>query len=560
MAGSEKLEWLMRLEDGISEPASKGEKRLAALERRLLALQKAEKETSDPATKKRLASRISSLGVSRIEEIASADTRHASAWKEAVDLGAHSLSIYTSIAGIVTSIADKMFQVASAGIGLATHFAQTAIEAGATKEQMIQTFSALLGGKTAAVEMSDRLDALIPKLSLAGGQVEGITRQLLGGGFAAADIPTYLTAISDAAAATGASTGQIDAATDALLRIRREGTLSGRALKALADVGVPMQSLYQQLAKDLGVTEAQAAKLAKTSKIKADEGLYAIVGAVATGRAGGKLGSVGAAYAEETFAGIKKNFLFFRDQMFNDVFASSGFEAFKGFWANVNKAMDPESATGRRIRERINDAFDRMMNGLFGPLTGESGLATIEAAANAVIRAVDWMVAGFRLVWGFVSGLASGWLDAFGVSARDVFGAGGTMDPARMETLIEQARVMGEMFGSVAAQIQKVADTLAGVGRLIDNVTSLADLGGGLLGRAQGISESIWAPRPATTLGAGGINARQSTTQSATVNVNVAGGATAADAETIGHKASEGVKSALETFENAAFALGILGD
>jgi len=313
----------------------------------------------------------------------------------------------------------------------------------------------------------------------------------------------------------------------------------------------------------MGITEDAAKKLARGGKITANEGLYAIVGAIAQARSGGQLGAAGEKYATQTFEGLQEKFKDFKEQIFGDIVNTSGFSSFKGFFANLNEAMSPDSTTGKHIRATVTTTWDRVMSSVFGPMSGAEGLERIDKIVTRVTEGFEALVAGGRILWNMFEGMTEGVLKGFGIEADKIFGADGSLDPAKIQEIADKAHVLGEKIGIIAAKFEKAADAILGFSDALKNAEGFGEkatgAGAWLLDKVAGPAVMPWAPSAissAVQLAQGASHVSSQNT--AHVQVNLLPGSPA-DPHAIGQAAAAGTSQALQSFDLAGHAMGAVG-
>jgi len=443
------MEWLLALEDKMSGPAEKAEKRLEQLEHRMKGLAKAEKEATDPAMQKRIASRMNSLALEKIETKIAFQTakqeEHAGRWVERLDHGVH---LVRQLAEGAKVVADHIYDWGKEAIALA-----------GGKQRDFMSFRSMLGDGEKAKALMEDLEAVAHKSVFSSSQATGFGRRLIGGGFAAEDVPTYLRAIGDAAGATGASEESIDKAVEALRRINADGKLSEKTMRALRDVGVDSASVYEVLAKDLHVTAGRAREMVKAGDIGADEGLWAIVGGVNAKRSGGMLGSAGEAAVGESSDRLLGKIKDSWEDNFENLWDTKGFTKWIGFLRNMNSAMDSTSESGKALKESIGLAFDHLLTGVFGDLSGPDGLPGVEGMVKNIAGAIDGL--GYA-----AGGLAKGLFKNLDPALAAL--SSGPMDERKAKLLSEQFEKLGDSIGK----------SVRGAAKLLGLVGKLAELGG----------------------------------------------------------------------------------
>jgi tape measure domain-containing protein len=618
---TKKLEWLFGLDDKMSGPASVAEKKLELLERRIKSVAKAESEMSGPKKERLTFARLNleiqrdqlrgagkhekeegfhSHAMEKVQGLIEGTKKLAAGATSWVGLLDHGLGIVEKVAHAAIAIGEAFVHAAEQVGHLIYRFGELGVEAASAKENTIITFKALLGSESAAEAMVESLERLSYVSPFSSDQAVGLGRKLIAGGFGPEQVPTLLRALGDAAAATGAGFEKADEAVGALRRIRAEGTLSTKTLRALSAAGVPAGAVYERLGEVFGVTALQARELVKAGKVDSANALFAIVGAVKDKRSGGALGDAAQRYATETLSGLRKSIADKKEELFGDLFKSAGFGSFKGFLKNVNEALDPENPIGKRIRDRVTGTFNRIFTALFGPLTGDQGLERIEKVVNKVLLAIDLLVGAGRMLWNVFEGFVTGVLAAFGLDVDELLGAGGALDPANIEVIVRAAHQLGWEFGYIATKVELAIDWVFGFSKAIDQAMGLVepfaklmDLGGRIVGLGGGGEEideqklKVWkawkmyqarsgeqiplgafihgyangkitmpAPQPSVTAHDLAKGTRSRVFSPKVENhINVQGAA-AADPEAIGEAVADATTDSLSTWENASMAMG----
>jgi tape measure domain-containing protein len=99
------------------------------------------------------------------------------------------------------------------------------------------------------------------------------SKRLMAMGFAAQNVKSVLTVMTDAAAATGGTAEQMDRIVLALGQMKTNGFIAGQELRQLAEAGIPAYKILQE---ELGLTAKEIKNIGKL-KINGDLGVSAIL-------------------------------------------------------------------------------------------------------------------------------------------------------------------------------------------------------------------------------------------------------------------------------------------
>jgi tape measure domain-containing protein len=453
------------------------------------------------------------------------------------------LSVASFLGGAVRSLADAAFDAATAAGRITFSFGRAAVEAASFKEQNLIAFRTILGSEAAADRFLKEMVRFAAVTPFETGDVIEKAKNLLVGGFKAAEVPIVLKAVGDLGALKGFDKEVIDRVTRALIQIKAKGRLQGEELLQLAEVGVPIGKVYERLGRTFGMTAEQAQKLISAGRVKADVGVFAILDTLRESISGGTIGSVQVALSD-TVEGLVSTLKSRPLEFLMNLDRSPGFIAFKGALKNLVSILDPQSKTGERIASRIESTFNRIFGTLFGGFAGRSGLEKIEIIINRVLNAIDLLIAGARIASAFVTGLFEG----LGLAHLGAL-LEGPLDPKRLEVLVAGARAFGEELGKALLLMVDILDRASGI---------LAFLGGAFRVAGALLPGAPALPPPTPAVSSATLVSRAN---NAIVNLTVnAQGASGRDAEQIAVKTGASVKDALaEAFDRASleFAGGL---
>ena len=521
------LRWFLSISDGVSAPASSAEKKLADLEKRMKSFKKAADETTDPALQKRLASKLSGLGVEKIDALGmAAAEQHSSGWVSTLD---HGLGIVEKIGEAAMKVGEKI-----------ADWTVDAVKLAGGKEREFISFKAMLHDGPAAKSLMEQLEQVSRDATFSDDQAMSLGRRLLAGGFNADEIPTFVKSLADAAGATGASFDKVEAAVGIMRRIQSEGKVTDKMLRQLGAAGITTAGLKASL-----------------------DPLYDMVKNIRHVRAGGVLGSAGAAAVAESSDMLMSKVKERWEDNFSGLWETKGFGKWKGFLTNLNNSLDVTSTSGKRLQESIGGAFDHLLGGVFGEVSGPNGLKGTDDLVGKLAGTFDRAgIAAGSFAEGLMASLNPA-LKNLGILSD------GPLDPEKARMLGLEFKKFGETIGGVVEGLASVVGYLKDAGKVLGFVWQytgpgmLMDaagvagkaLGGNSIGSAivgawDGTSTPEPAPQPSTTLTTMGA---RTSTKTGTVHqtIHVHGGATV-DPKAIGDATRAGQKSALEDDEDRA--------
>lgn len=148
------------------------------------------------------------------------------------------------------------------------------IQANASAEQTAAAFTTLLGSGEAAKGFLDDLRGFAASTPFEFPELADAAKKLLAFGFAAEDVIPMMTAIGDAVGALGGGQAEIDRVTMALGQMQAKGKVSAEEMNQLAELGIPA---WKMLADSMGITTAEAMKLAEQGLIPADAAVQSLL-------------------------------------------------------------------------------------------------------------------------------------------------------------------------------------------------------------------------------------------------------------------------------------------
>lgn len=192
-----------------------------------------------------------------------------------------STSLLSGFKNAATGLLDIGSKVGMAVLGLKT-IAEGALDLGQkllapamNAEKMKIAFTSLLGSGQAAAKMMQTLGDIAVKTPFELPQVQAAAQQLLAFKFQARDVPNMLLRIGDAVSSVGGGADAMQSVIIALGQMKLKGKVAGDEMLQLTERNI---DAWGYLAKALGVSTAQAQKMASQGLIPADTAIKAIIG------------------------------------------------------------------------------------------------------------------------------------------------------------------------------------------------------------------------------------------------------------------------------------------
>ncbi len=255
--------------------------------------------------------------------------------------------------GIVGGLASFGLAAGGAAIGFGALGAKAALDAYQFRENTLTAFKTILGSQEAAQNLFAKAQVFADKTTLASNEVIDGFKQLLTAGFKGDQIENVFRTVADVAAGHG--TEGVTSVIRALGQIQSKGRLQAEELMQLAEGGgIGQKAVFESLAKTRGVSTDQIQKLLSDGRIKADEGVAAVLDAIVNTVSGGKAGSL----QEELSKGLTgklSNFWDLPTKLFNAADTNRAFDALKGLLDSVTDALSPTSPGGARIVALFDD-------------------------------------------------------------------------------------------------------------------------------------------------------------------------------------------------------------
>lgn len=479
------LEWIMKLADQFSGPAGRIRKSAAGMSDDLKKVQK----TSEGATKalrdskgRFVSAPVQQPAILRDKNGRLRDPRGRFLGTGGSGLGGPANAKMGAFSAQVSSLRDELEPmlpvlgaVGAAVAGAVSGFAVGVVRAQVFKQDTMTALKTLLKTDVAAKSAFKTAAATADFIGVDRQEVLGQYVDLLAKGFSVSKVDEIVRAMADLS--TVDPKANVDGLVRAIGQIRGKGRLMAEELSSqLAENGLELGDVYEQLSKIMGKSVADIPKLISAGKVDADTGIQAILAAINKQAGGGKAGAAAAAKASQNTSGLLKRLEAVPSNVFMALEVTPGMKALNSFLAGILGYFNLSTESGKRVVDVLGKVFNSFAKGLFGDkaLSGDvtDGLDGIvnmleKLEASGAFTALG---TGLRLVANVVIGLVQFFEFLADTAADFGFVLGG----------------IGDFFGSIGSAVAGMAgEMLSAGGSLIDGLVQ------GILGKAQGVYDAI---------------------------------------------------------------------
>jgi hypothetical protein len=216
-------------------------------------------------------------------------------------------------------------------------------------------------------------------------QVMGWTKDLLVGGFNPKEAEMLMTVAGDFGALKG-DDEYVQRVIFQMTKLNAVGKLTGETMMQLGEAGLPVQKVYESLAKHFKTTTAGVMQLQEAGRIDSGTGINAIVEAIA-GLQGGTIGTV-LNKRSQSLSGLWSTLKSRPEELYMSV-GGGGMDRMKGALSSLADTFDPASASGQRITASLTKLSDTVTKLFIEPLSGPGGAARVEKAIGSVILVIE---------------------------------------------------------------------------------------------------------------------------------------------------------------------------
>lgn len=367
----------------------------------------------------------------------------------------------------------------------ALNFFEFGIDAVSFKESTLVAFETILGTKEQAMNLFNKAQVMADFSPFKTKDVVTSFQKLLGAGFTKEEVPIVFQAVGDMASfqTTGAEMNQVmDSVTNDMAIMMASGVADWHHFRLMLQATkgiVNMNQVGEALAKNLGVTPAEAMAQLKGGTLSAKQGVVALLDAmkqVQHGEVGTSIlrqaGTIKG--LKSTFASLGENFFFAMGDESGQTSSIKGINDYKEALGNVITYFNVQFASGKRVAKALEQVFGGALHAIFGGFAGKDGVKGISAIVDPVIswmEGIDWdrlfgdigiaAKAVGTIVSNVFGGLTGTVQDSNSTMAQDIDKFLRGLD---FKTIAEDARSFGNALGTIASalmQITKLIEPLA---------------------------------------------------------------------------------------------------
>jgi tape measure domain-containing protein len=316
--------------------------------------------------------------------------------------------------------------------GLAVAGGKFLIDSIAFKETTLASLEAIAGSKEAAEEIFNSAVKFAAKTPFSTSQVAAAFEKLVAAGVEVKDLEKTMQSLGDFA---GTDINKLESAIGVIAQIKGKGKLQGEELMQLAERGLPMGKVLDQLAKKMGKTKDEVQKLLSDGKISSDVGIGAIM-AVIGGTFGGRMEK-----ASNTLEGLWSTLKSVPEDILFNPASAAAIEKMvvpiKALITAFTQALSPDTANGKRLIAMFTQISDTVVS-VLGGVSGKGVAETIGSILNVAEPLLTIFLAFGKSVlggMGDVLGEVVKWLGAL------------KNDPETLQALVESFVTLGKALG-----------------------------------------------------------------------------------------------------------------
>ncbi len=471
------LTWTMTLKDAMSGAASKAARAVDKLTSSL--------KGADRASSKTAANPYGGVVASAHRAGKAVDQLNAKMAKKQPSGGGSAMGGLGMAAGIAGVVGAMGVAAAGAGVAGTLELGGMIRDAQGFRNNTAFAFEQILGSKQAA---ADAMAMAGRTANLVGADLResmGAMNTLMAQGFSVNFADEMVRAMADLK--TINPTANLEGITRAVSQIKTTGRLQGDELMQLAEAGVNVSKVYEQIAKAKGLSDKKGGKTAAqqvqdlqaAGKISSDEAIAAIMGTIKNQVGGKEFGATAAAKIDGTLTGalIKANNM-------KEMFLSS----INIDWSPLTRALDRvmavmASPAGEKFSKAIGAGFDKML-GVFDSLSEKDIASMITMAGDAfgtfsgiMANTAKFMISCAR---------ATDWLNESLKSVSD--GAVNVFDASW--TVVKG--ILNAMTGGLYQVVESIYDNWGQITAFFSTAgESIAGAGEGIFAAASGLGSSI---------------------------------------------------------------------
>lgn len=330
----------------------------------------------------------------------------------ALAIGGVSIAAVAASAAVGGLVAKLSYDITSATIG-----------AGAFREQMTMAFAALNEGDDGAARL-DRIRMISNEMGTSFKDTAMQFRGLFAKGFNPAQAEELFLRMQDMKGIAGLTEDQMGRALLAIGQIKNTGKLQGDELNQLADAGIPVSKVYEELGKAAGKSVPEIMKMKEAGQIDDSMAVGAIMAAIGGIVGSDVAGEVGKKIADTTLRGMWTQFK----------------NKPTGFLDDLAKKTQPQI---EKLKPILGD--------LLGAVKGGGAATWTDAIAGGIGKILDVAVAAWPAAKAFMNGLSEG-MGAAWKSISAAFGGGANSSVSfadRITELLPVFQAVGNGLGKL---------------------------------------------------------------------------------------------------------------
>ena len=305
----------------------------------------------------------------------------------------------TEVTGGGESFRHKMFETLEIGHrvgemleGIADHaieFGSEIIKAAAGTETATMAFETFLGKGKPTEELLEQIERIAPHTALQGNELRNLDLGLVKSGFRGKQLEMAQAASLDLGALNPLNPQGAAQGAGMLQGLQERGgiRMSRQLLEIAQSTGVGLPELQSMLAKQFNTKVSNVNKLIESGKVDSGHALQLVYDAIQK-QTGGPLGSASERHGK-TVAALMHKAGGIKEDLFEGLNKTQGFETFRGFLENLTDLFGGESDFGKKLRDTVGDTFTKVMTAVFGDLSGAGGKKNMERMLSGFLEVLQ---------------------------------------------------------------------------------------------------------------------------------------------------------------------------
>lgn len=333
--------------------------------------------------------------------------------------------------------------VGALALGAAVGIGRSVGQAATFREDTMLALKTLLRSQSAAEQAFAKARATAEKIGQDPREVLGAYVDLLGKGLDTSTVDQIVRSMADLKVVS--PNANFEGIVRAIGQIKGAGRLQGDELNQLAEAGISVDTIYEQLSKQIGKSRDEVRKLQAAGKISASQAISGILAGINATVGGGDAGAAAATRATSTISGIMDTIKGRAVGLVLDL-EVPGSGAVRGVLQTIASSLDGTTETGQRLRSVLGSVL-----GAVGALVGR----LLDAGGGA---AFDGIMSGLEMVSGLIVEL----VPVVGAFAQGWVAGLATAGPA-VQQIFAALTGLAHVLAANHAAISMVAQVIAGV-------------------------------------------------------------------------------------------------